>query len=119
LRFIHDLEPGKPFNPFRIFKELFIPDALAAYPGLSPGAKLCYGALVRFGGKKRNPWPSVAKLSVRLGVTDRQVQRYLAELITEGFISRTIKRGYSSRFHFLWHTCFSGRATLRRDVHTS
>jgi len=34
---------GQPFNPFRVFKGIFIPEALVRTNGISPGAKLAYG----------------------------------------------------------------------------
>ena len=91
--------------------------ALASYPKLSPGAKLCYGALNYFGGRKGNPWPSVPRLAKMIGVKDRQIQRYLKELGAEKFIVRKFKPGGSTRYGFLWHTCFSGRSNLRKAIH--
>ena len=39
------LEIGQPFNPFRLFNGIFIPDALARQKGISSGAKMIYGRL--------------------------------------------------------------------------
>jgi hypothetical protein len=39
------LEVGDPFNPFRLFNGIFIPEALVRESGISVGAKVTYGRL--------------------------------------------------------------------------
>jgi predicted transcriptional regulator len=36
----------------------------------------------------RNPYPSKAILAQRMGISDRQVQRYVSDLVRAGFIRR-------------------------------
>jgi predicted transcriptional regulator len=119
MRFLKNPEVGKPFNPFKVFRGLMVPDGLASCPDVSPGAKLAYAALVRYGGQKGQPWPSVAKIALRLGVKHRQARRYLESLERHGFIKRIPKSGASNRFQFLWHSVFESRLTHRKNVHIS
>lgn len=53
---------------------------------LSPGAKLFYGQLSRFTGKTGVCWASNQTLSQELGVGERTISRYVAELAAAGFI---------------------------------
>ena len=45
------LQIGQPFNPFKLFTGIFIPEALVRAKGVSPGAKLTYGRLSRYAGQ--------------------------------------------------------------------
>jgi predicted transcriptional regulator len=58
------------------------------FAGLTPGAKLCYGRLLRYNGKDNKCHPKIQTLAVQLHVSIRQAQRYLDELTREGFIRR-------------------------------
>lgn len=109
-------EPGQEFKPHLVFVGIFTPMALASFPDLSPGAKLCYGALNYFAGRRGKSWPSVPTIAKMLGVVDRQVQRYLVELQDEHFIRRDFKKGGSTHYVFLWHPCFSGRKGMRKNL---
>ena len=44
------LQIGEPFNPFRFFNGIFVPEALVRTKLVSAGAKLAYGRLVRYAG---------------------------------------------------------------------
>lgn len=111
--------PGQPFNPYKIFTGIFIPEALVRNPDISPGAKIAYGRLARYAGEDGDCHPSVKTLAREIGIRQRQAQRYLAELETHGFI-RSFAR-YSSPntrdtngYIFLWHESLLG--SLRRPV---
>jgi hypothetical protein len=119
LRFLPPLEAGQPFNPHLVFRGLFVPDAIAAYPHLSHGAKLCYAALLRYGGKDGKAWPSKMRMSQRLAVSRDQMRRYLRELQREQFIVQEIRAGKTSVYQFRWHSCFSNPKVLRKNVHVS
>lgn len=100
---------GQPFNPFRLFYGVFIPEALVRFPDVSPGAKLCYGRLTRYAGEKGTCYPSQDTLAGELGVSARNVRRYIEELRSVGLI-RTVRRGLqlNNEYEFLWHAIFDG-----------
>ncbi len=100
---------GRPFNPFRVFYGIFIPEALLQYSEISNGAKLCYGVLCRHAGEKGRCFPSQEALAIPLGGSVRNIRRYLQELESKGFI-RIIQLGLrrSNRYEFLWHEIFDG-----------
>jgi hypothetical protein len=109
------LEVGQPFNPFRLFNGIFIPDALARQKGISSGAKMIYGRLGRYAGENGECYPAVPTLAAEIGASERQTQRYLAELERERFIRRVprfSKSGQSSNaFQFLWHPILEAAVT--------
>jgi hypothetical protein len=111
------LQIGEPFNPFRFFNGIFVPEALVRTKLVSAGAKLAYGRLVRYAGADGNCYPSVRALASEIGVSVRQAQRYLNELEDEGFMRRlpTISaRGQeTNEYVFLWHPIFVGAVTRR------
>ena len=82
------MQTGQPFNPFRLFTGIFIPDGLVRADGISPGAKLTYGRLVRYAGQDGACYPAVPTLAAEIGVSVRQTQYYLAELEREKLIRR-------------------------------
>jgi hypothetical protein len=107
------LQVGQPFNPYRLFTGIFIPEALVRNPNISAGAKLAYGRLARYAGERGDCHPSVKALAREIGVKERQAQRYLAELETNGFIRAHPRyKGGNIRdtnsYAFLWHETFSG-----------
>ena len=99
---------GELFSPHRKFREMvLIPAAVVADPDLSPGAKLCYGRLLRYGGKKNHCWPAQETLARELGVSVPTVKRYLAELKTQRYIvARRRGLGESNLYYFVWHARF-------------
>jgi len=104
------MKPGDPFNPFRLFNGLFVPEALARHRGLSPGAKLAYGRLARYAGQDGQCYPAVPTLAREIGVGLRQAQKYLGELERVKLIrrsSRFSEHGQTSnQYQFLWHPIF-------------
>lgn len=106
------MKPGEIFNPWKLFTGLFVPNALARFPGLSPGAKLLYGRLAQYAGKDGACYPSQETLAVEIGVTDRWVRKLIMELQDGGFIKAVRPKGTdrlnhkTSRYVFLWHIIF-------------
>ena len=49
------LQVGQPFNPFKLFNGIYIPEALVRAKGISAGAKLAYGRLTRYAGRRQLP----------------------------------------------------------------
>jgi hypothetical protein len=105
-----DIRIGQPFNPFGFFNGIFIPESMVRSTRISPGAKLTYGRLTRYAGQDGKCYPAVATLATQIGVSDRQTQRYLAELEDERLVRRITRfreRAQTSNgFEFLWHEMF-------------
>ena len=101
------MELGAPFNPWRLFHGIFLPEALLSYPNLEPGAKLCYGRLSRYAGKAGECWPAASTLAQELAVSTSQTRRYLQGLEKAGFIRREPRPGGTNRYVFLWHRIFA------------
>jgi hypothetical protein len=103
-------EVGQPFNPFRLFTGIFIPEALVRSNLVSPGAKMAYGRLARYAGQDGRCFPAVSALAQEIGVGDRQAQKYLAELEKTKLIRRRTRFSgraqTSNTIEFLWHPLF-------------
>jgi hypothetical protein len=81
------------FNPYRHFVGSFIPNWLQRRRGISPGAKLAYARLAQYADKKSGiAWPARKTLSAELGISARQVDRYITELEDSALIHVT-RRG--------------------------
>ena len=83
---IQDTYGIKPFNPYKLFNGIFIPDCLLSYKKLSMGAKLCYGRIIKYCGKNGYCYPKQETVAKELGISRSQVTRYLKELTKEKFI---------------------------------
>jgi|GEM_PF-6484208 len=99
-------QDGAPFDPRPLFRSLSIPEGLARSREISPGAKLLYGALVKRAGTNGYCWPSKRILADDLGLSERQIQRYIGELEQHELIARRVRysQGHqrSNAYHFLW-----------------
>src|SRR5579864_3281306 len=102
------LRIGQPFNPFKLFTGIFIPEALVRYQGLSPGAKLAYGRLARYAGQNGECWPSIPTLGNEIGIGTTQARAYVHELRSKRFINVEQRPGTSGVYKFLWHEAFAG-----------
>jgi hypothetical protein len=97
--------PGEVFTPHKAFPTgVFVPDVLLANSKLSFGAKLVWARLARYAGTDGACFPALGTLAADLGCSERQIQRYVAELIRAGFIAAR-QRGFnrSNLYRFLWH----------------
>jgi hypothetical protein len=107
------LEISQPFNPYKLFTGVFVPDALVRASQISAGAKLAYGRLSRYAGADGDCHPSVKALALELGLKERQAQRHLSELQAGGLI-RSFPRFKApsvrdtNGYVFLWHQMFAG-----------
>jgi hypothetical protein len=105
------LQPGEPFNPYRMFNGLYIPEGLARCPWISPGAKLAWGRLARYAGEDGLCYPTVKTLAAEIGMGGRQARRYLGELERFRLIRRhnrfADRAQTSNGFEFLWHELFA------------
>src|SRR5258705_1421106 len=73
------LEPrvGQPFNPYKLFTGIFIPEALVRYRGLSCWAKVAYGRLARYAGENGEGWPAIPTLAGEMGIGCTQTRPYV------------------------------------------
>lgn len=76
----------KYINTWKLFVGSFIPNWLMQRQEISHGAKLCYGRLCQYAGQKGYCFPSQETISEELGISYRQTQRYIKELIRVGLI---------------------------------
>ncbi len=110
------IKVGSRFNPHRRFFCAMIPDPVMATSALSAGAKLAYGVLCRFAGENGNCFPSERLIGKRIGVSDRQVRNYVAELIANQYIeSERGNRRKSNRYYFLWRSEFREHERDRKN----
>jgi hypothetical protein len=101
---------GQPFNPYRLFTGIFIPEALVRSKVVSVGAKMAWGRLARYAGQDGRCFPAVSNLALEIGIGQRQAQKYLAELEKAKLIRRRTRFSdraqASNSFEFLWHPLF-------------
>lgn len=106
-------------NPYRLFVGSFIPNWLLTRREISPGAKLTYGRLAQHADKKTGvAWPRRDTLAQELGISARQIDRYLNSLRGTGLI--TIRRtGFkkSNRYHFLYHRWMQAGESPHVSIH--
>lgn len=100
-------EIGQPFNPYGLYS-IHIPLGLLTYPArrVSWAAKALYGRLAFFRGPKPDGIcnPSLEKIAGAMGGVDiATVDRWLKELISEGFIQRKRRRRETAEIVFLAH----------------
>jgi DNA-binding transcriptional MocR family regulator len=97
-------ELGPQINPWRIFQGSFIPNAVMQLPRrrMTSEAKICYGRLLRFAGKRGVAFPHVRTLALEVGLSRRSVFRALRQLRELGLITSQHRgRGTTAliRFH--------------------
>ena len=102
---------GEPFNPYKRFNNVLIPEAMARSRELVPGAKMVYGRLRRYAGEDGSCYPAVPTLANEVALGERQVQKHLSSLERQGFLRRASRfsrdGGQDSNFYvFLWHRVF-------------
>lgn len=101
-------------NPFKQFVCIPIPEAIARYRGLSPGAKIVYGRLQRYAGQKGVAFPHVDALAEEVGLGERQTRSYLRELTEERFIQSRREFAKGNVYEFLDHPAFDGELGAKR-----
>lgn len=98
---------GDVFNPYKLFTGIWIPNGVLKCPELSAGAKLCLGRLYQYAGKAGIADPHQEELADELGVSLRQAQSYLSELVKKEFLVATRRGlGDTNTYEFLWHPCY-------------
>lgn len=96
--------PSDEFNPYGLYA-IHIPLGMVAYPDLSWGAKALYGRLALYRGKKPGGFckPYLDTLAQAMGVSVDTIDRWLGELVREGFIERKRHRRAVAECIFLPH----------------
>ncbi len=105
---------GQPFNPYKAFIGLFIPEALAGSRIVTPAAKIVYGHLTRRAGDAGMCFPSTSDIALHVGCSERHCVRLIRELEAAKLVRKTTRRHPSGRttshsFEFLWHAIFDGQ----------
>ena len=95
-------------NPFKQYYVIVIPEGVVAYRGLSPGAKIVYGRLQRYAGRKGIAFPNIPELSHEIGLGERQTKDYLNELVDQKFIHRERVFAKGNVYKFYDHPCLRG-----------
>lgn len=102
------MQANQPYNPFKYFTGIFIPEVLVQSVKLTLGAKIVFGRLARYAGASGECFPKMATLAKAVGISLRQAHRYIAELEELGLIS-SIRRGSTSNtYQFLWQPILEG-----------
>lgn len=100
-----------PFNPYKQFNGVFIPEALLGMRAISPAAKLLYGQLSRRAGQDGNAYLSYGSLARDLGFSVRHVKKVAKELSDARLIEIRARadehgRQWSNAFVFRSHEAF-------------
>ena len=97
------MQNGQEYNPYKVFVGIFIPNLLIQNKNLSPGAKITFGVLCQFSGKNGVCCPRQEKIAERMGVSKRQVIRYIEEL-KKGELILVARQGLHkpNYYKFLW-----------------
>jgi DNA-binding transcriptional MocR family regulator len=80
-----------------------------SYQGLSLGSKLLWARLAQYAGQDGACFPSQQRLAADLGVSVRQIQRYLSELVSKQFLEKEKPaykdqiQGKTTKYFFLQH----------------
>lgn len=94
----------KFINPYKLFTFSGVPCWLMERTEISAGAKLTYAVLSRRAGEDGLCIPGQKALAKEMGVTDRQIRRYLTELVNQKLLYKK-QRGLnkSNSYAFLNH----------------
>ena len=107
----------KRINPYKQFIGSFIPEWLEERSEISPGAKICYARLARFAGKDGSCYPKRDTIAKSIGISERQVDRYIKELKNQGLIDvRQLGLGRNNEYIFYWHEWMDGYYKDKTDV---
>lgn len=107
-----EVDESKYFSPHRMFDGVFIPDAILSYPKISAQAKLVFGRMLKYCGRKTHCWPSQEVMAMEFGLSDRSIRTCINELRDDGLIT-VVQRGlqqsnlyYLVRDHPIWNETF-------------
>lgn len=99
-----EAETKRYIKPYKMFNGCLIPNWLLQMENISDGAKLCYGRLCQYAGKKDECYPKQLTLAEELGKGLSQTKDYLNELVDHKLIEKIrVGKRCSNRYKFLWH----------------
>jgi hypothetical protein len=100
-------------NPYKLFCGAMVPNWLMCRTEISMGAKVLYARLMQYAGDDGLCFPGQDELSQALGVSERNVRNYLAELIAHKLIEK-VRTGLrkTNRYYFLDHRWLKSAAPL-------
>ena len=108
---------GQPFNPYKLFPGILIPEPVCKYKGLSPGAKMVYVAYAATPARAAPPTPPFRPSALRSALAKPKPAAISRNWNREGrFLAvdrqnrhfRKDGSGGSNSYVFLWHPAFIG-----------
>ena len=113
---------GQPFNPYKVFTGIHLPNALLKYPGLSLSAKVVWGRLAQYAGHDGKCHPKIDTIAEEVALSGRQVKNLLNELVEQGFLFKIKPSGQQRLMHFpddyvfLWHECLEQKLPVGQEI---
>lgn len=97
---------GQPYNFSRVLETILIPNVIAGDRKLSPGARLLWGVIRRFSFKTGQSFETDKRLAAELGVKERQLRNYCAQLVKYGLLRETQRPGCATCRELLFDARF-------------
>lgn len=98
---------GVPYNFNRLMRGVHVPIPMLSYRKLPPGARLLWGLIRAVSHYDGTCTASKARLERIMGVSRRQIMRWLAALTKEGFLKTVERPGRTPSRLLLWHDIFA------------
>jgi len=108
--------PGEPFDFSKILGGVLIPPVILRHPYLCPGARLLWGVIRARSHKQGFCGATDASLAMRLNVSERQIRRYMRQLVKTGLVGVVPRPGDPPERRTLWHAIFAGAAYPTPDI---
>lgn len=83
---------------------ILIPDSIMRRTDLSPTHKLVLGVIGRIQGASASCYPSIAYIARLAGMSDRQTQRVINDLVVRGEVKRLYHPHQTSTYSAAWAT---------------
>ena len=83
---------------------ILIPDALVARADLTPSHKLILGVIGRIQGKSASCYPSMDYIAKSAGLSERQAQRIVKDLVSRKEVVRLFHHHKTSTYSAKWAT---------------
>lgn len=97
---------GQDFDFFALYDAVMVPRVMARNLDLPPGARLLWAVIRQYSWFNKCCTASDADLARDVGVSDRQLRRYLAVLTKHGFLRSEPRAGATPRRFLLWKNLF-------------
>lgn len=104
---LEELQPGAPFNPFRLFVSGSVIRTIARFPKLGAGQKLVWLVLADQCLRSDYDWHSHRELAEICGISPRQFRRHLARLRKLKLVHVAADLGKSDHTWLLYHSAFA------------